>query len=168
MPRVRSSEARAIERREAAASFVRAVVPKRLKKAKRRPSLPPRSRLMCDVVLMLKSGDWPSATPAHLVELYDWCHEKVYGVASPELNMPDERLGACSAARSLLTKEFGGDSTAAVAFLRWAWAREEGREKWARQNQKERGRLAWRTLFSGRGVLGDYRVAAARAAKNAG
>jgi hypothetical protein len=111
----------------------------------------------------------------HFVELYCWCHAKVYGVQPAELELKDslteagkrERVAAVSAARALIVNAFGGDVVEAVAYVQWAWGREQEREDWARKNGKTRGRLAWRALFSGRGILGDYRVEQARVRRGA-
>lgn len=128
-----------------------------------------RLSVAADVVLMLKSGNWSDARPAHIVELYAWCHGTVYGVRPIELDTPGERgrkerMAAIGAARTLVDREFGGRVVECVTFLKWVWAREESREKWAKDNGKERGRLAWRALFCGRGILGDYLKACATSA----
>jgi len=107
-----------------------------------------------------KSGDWEGATGLHLVLLYAWLHEEVYGVRTSELT-PKWRGVAAQMADRLIAGEFAGDVGAAVDFMKWSWKREEGREKWRRENQKEGGRLGWRLQFGGV-LVTDYRVDQAR------
>lgn len=111
---------------------------------------------------MRKEERWDVAEPRHLVALYAWCHEQVYGVAPAEL-VGYAWAGAVSAALALVRNEFRGDVPSAVDFLRWVWARERERESWRRRNRPDGGgsRIGWRLQF-GRAMLTDYRIYLAR------
>lgn len=163
MPRVRWVDALARERQDAAASFAEAAKRKGPRKAKARP----KKQVTAELGEMVKTGQWDEALPVHLVALYALLHQHVYGVRPAELDRSGEagsreRMGAVSSAKKLVADEFAGDIVEAVRFVRWAWHREGGREKWAREKKVERSRLSWRALFAGRGILSDYRVAQER------
>lgn len=163
MPRVRLVDALSQERAEAAASFAEAAKRKGPRKAKARP----KKQVDEELADMMASGKWDDALPVHLVALYAALHQHVYGVRPAELDRSGavgsrERMGAVSSAKKLVADEFAGDIVDAVRFVRWAWHREMGREKWAREKKVERSRLSWRALFAGRGILSDYRVAQER------
>lgn len=119
---------------------------------------------------MVKSGDWSRATNRHLVALYVYMHERVYGVASELAAAYSSRVeaeknplfGAEAAAKRMLEQEFRGDPGAMATYIRWAWLRERAREEKA--NGAERGRIGWQLMFSSRSLLQDYRLSARRAA----
>lgn len=102
------------------------------------------------------SDDWEGARPLVFVALYAILHEHVYGVVE-ELKTQDRKLAAFAAGR-MLKGEFGGDAEAMASFLRWAWKREAGREKWRRDNGRQGLRLTWRLLFGGGYLMTDYRL----------
>lgn len=108
---------------------------------------------------MRLSGEWPDdMRPKHLVALYAWCHEQVYGVWPSELNSAKPWLGACSAAKRLAVDEFDGDLTKVVGFLRWTWARERRFEDHRIAKFKGGGkRIGWRLQFS-RTLVTDFRL----------
>lgn len=138
MPRVRLIDVIAQERRAAAASLAAAAVRKGPRKAHARPQ----ARVAAELSEMMSSGDWSNALPVHLVALYAFCHEHVYGVRPAELDRSGklgarERMGAVSSAKKLVLDEFAGDVVEAVGFVRWVWHREGGREKWAREKKVE-------------------------------
>ena len=103
---------------------------------------------------------WSEATALDFVALYAILHKSVYQVEAVELG-PTERLHAAGAARRLMKKEFGDVSSLMMFYMRWAWTREEGREKWRRDNNRDGGRLGWKLMFNG-SLLTDYRVSAKR------
>lgn len=113
-----------------------------------------------------EQGDWAGARPGHFVALYGACHEKIYGFIPSELESGKEYALAILAASRMLRSEFEGKSEIMVEFMRWAWKREEGREKWRRDNGKSGQRLGWRLQFNG-SLLSDYRVDLARRKGNA-
>lgn len=106
---------------------------------------------------MAASTDWSSATARHLVALYAFLHEKVYGVAPAELTSR-ERFFAAGAANRMLATHFDGDQGAMVAFVRWTWMRELKTEAWRRSNNRTEGRrIGWRLQFNG-SLVTDYHV----------
>ena len=109
---------------------------------------------------MAESGDWGGATGAHLVALYEWIHEQVYGVAPGELDGKTWAIARQAAGR-MVEQQFGGDYGAAVVFMRWAWKREQRSEQWRRETGKEGRRIGWRLQFHG-ALITDYKVDAAR------
>jgi len=107
---------------------------------------------------MLASGEYEGIRPLQLLALYARLHERVYeGMPDSELKMNPRARAAGAAAMTRLVAELG-DEVEVVAFFRWAWHREVGREAWRKQNNGGNGgRLTWQALSSGR-VLTDYRV----------
>ena len=107
------------------------------------------------------SGDWGDAEPAVLVALYEWLHRSVYSVEPVEL---DGRAWAfaSTAAKRLVEKEFAGDVSDAVEFMKWTWKRELKNEEWRRANGRETRRIGWRLQFLGGYLITDYRMAKAR------
>ena len=102
-----------------------------------------------------KAGKWDGASGRHLVALYAWLHEQIYGVAAAELLDGDAVLGAISSADKLLRAEFDGDAGRAVKFIAWCWSRERQRET---SGRNEGRRVTWRLQFASRCMLTDYRV----------
>jgi hypothetical protein len=106
---------------------------------------------------MAQSTDWSEATARHMVALYAWLHEKVYGVAPGELTSR-ERLYAAGAAARMLEKEFDGDPGAMATFVVWTWKREKKTEEWRRANGRTEGRrIGWRLQFNN-SLLTDFRI----------
>ncbi len=131
------------------------------KKPKKRP-LPKPERARGEFRAMLTAGDFSTATPTHLVALYEWCHEQIYGVLPAELNAK-AWLMACGHARRLIDEEFKGDVAATIDFIRWTWKREAGREKARRAGTNPNiGRIGWRLQFVTRFLVTDYRLDVAR------
>lgn len=130
---------------------------------KRARSAPSVDSFMVDLITMMKSNNWSSAKPMHMVALYCWCHKQVYGVDCAELLASGKattaaRKGAAGAAARMLEQEFGGSPGDMARYINWVFKREVSREKWARENSRERGRMTWMVLFAGRAVLTDYRA----------
>lgn len=107
------------------------------------------------------ADDWEGAEASDFVGVYAWLHREVYGVEAAELRK--EFLAARSAADRMLREEFSGQSRAMIGFVRWAWARERGREQ--RRASGDGWRLGWRLLYSSRSLLVDYRVEARRSVR---
>lgn len=105
---------------------------------------------------MRRGRDWSEAGPGHLVSLWAWCHRAVYGVEAS--TSPRERASAHALAKKLISDRFSGDARAAVAFVRWCWEREKGREKWRREQGKSGSVLGWRAQFGARYLFVDYDV----------
>lgn len=109
---------------------------------------------------MASANDFLGARPLHLVALYLHLHLKVYGVEATDCG-PGERLAAAGRAASLIAQDFEASGAAAVEFLRWTWSREQGREKWRRENGRGGQRITWRLQFSSALVV-DYKIDRAR------
>ncbi len=105
---------------------------------------------------------WKDARPVHMVALYCWCHEAVYGVAPDELATgragKQARIQAVGAAKNMLSREFGGNATVMVGYIKWVWSRVKGKEEWAARSGAQLGRVSWQQMFSGRSLLTDYKV----------
>lgn len=130
-----------------------------------RPSSPrERARFATEVANFLRSQDWATATPGHLVALYAWCHAQTYRVEPAELEDGREHALACVHVRRFVDQQFGGKVEPAVDFLKWAWRREGERERWRVENGKAGGRIGWRLQFSP-SLMTDYKIALAREAK---
>lgn len=113
---------------------------------------------------MFTSGEWEDAEAKHFLALYVLLHGKVYGVA-PIMTSFD-RLRAMQQAGSFMRNRFDGDPTELALFMRWAWQREAGKEKWCQsQNIQKKSRIGWRLIFSASEILNDYLVERARAEK---
>lgn len=127
---------------------------------------------------MAKSGDWDAARGVHLVALYAQMHRLVYGVAAEELDGAGrgtaavkkaqlEWAVASKAAQAFCAEQFGADFGDAVEFVRWAWKREQWREKKRRENPGDDFRIGWRYQFGAK-LATDYRLAVARQASGGG
>jgi hypothetical protein len=103
---------------------------------------------------------WNEASSLEFVALYAILHLKIYGVEAIELG-PTERLHATGAAGRLKKKEFDDRGDDFVKYMKWAWIREEGRERWRRDHNRDGGRLGWKLMFNG-SLLTDYRVSIKR------
>lgn len=109
---------------------------------------------------MMWERDWRGCEARHLVALYDLMHARTYGVAAPMTAA--ERYRLVGRAAGFLRNSFGGDVAEVIEYFRWAWGREVGRERWAREKGIEgRGRIGPGLMFSTH-LLGDYRVDKAR------
>jgi hypothetical protein len=117
-----------------------------------------------DIEHMIPTGEWSEAGPGHIVSLYAWCHEKVYGIYPSELTNPFQYAKAMDAVRDISEYHFDGDPAECVAFVRWSWKREEDRERWRRDNGKSGSRLVWRFQFND-AMVTDYLLDIARRRK---
>ncbi len=106
--------------------------------------------------------DWDGMTPGKLVALYWLCHEKVYGVVPVEIDKTAAWETAMKVAGSMVKRHFDDDMERAITFMRWVWTREQGREKWRRDNNRDGQRLTWRNQFSQDYLITDWRAAAMR------
>ena len=104
-----------------------------------------------------RSGEWADAKPAVFIGLYAICHRLVYGVLPLELKEQAEFRQASRSALTCLHAHFDDDCDAFATFVRWAWKREEGRAKYAKEQGWDRKRMGWRLLFSAHTVT-DYRA----------
>lgn len=155
---VTAPHAARVEMRERAAAELDAIVGEAKKSA---PKFN-REKVLLECDEMRVKKDWANARPAHAVALYARCHEHVYGFMPEELwgngeGPRRERLGAMSAAASLLKREFEGNFEKLVAFMQWSWGDEQRKCKWAKDRGIELSkRMGWRRQFS-IGLVGDYR-----------
>jgi len=120
-----------------------------------------RAHLIAEADEMRKSGDYDDLRAGHMVALYVLCHHRVYGVYPAELDSPKTFGLARFAAARLLKQHLRDDPKLAARFIQWTWVREEGREKWRRQNGREGARVGWALQFSA-GLVTEYRVDLAR------
>jgi hypothetical protein len=105
----------------------------------------------------MTKGDWTDAWPRDFVAAYALLHNQVYGVEPSELT-PEVRYRICAVVQNFLKREFHDDKNLFAEFMRWTWDREEGREKWRRENQRSGGRIAWQTQFMPSSILSDWRI----------
>lgn len=132
------------------------------KKRKRRGTSPKR-RLdagLADVERRIAERDWDNMRPMTLVSVFVWCHRRTYGVTPAELEKAPALSRACMLAANLVKREFENDFDAALAFIRWTWEREDGREQWRRRNQRDGSKpLSWSNQFSpAPWLMTDYKV----------
>lgn len=166
-PRAPSSTSSKFPNKESPSEAMQALLADRERKTERRKAKPKTlaasqfGRARTEVEAMIESDDWSGATARHLVALYDVMHTEVYGVECAELG-PAERYNATMMAANLTKREFSGDYTKAVEFMRWAWAREADSEKWRRENGRTHARRIGARLMFGGSLLTDYRVYLAR------
>jgi hypothetical protein len=104
---------------------------------------------------MMDSGDWSACTARHFLALYDLMHEKIYGIESGMT--ASERHTAVLRTGSFVKREFSGDYDKALDYFRWLWTREQGREKWRRENGRDTTRLILAFCYSS-SMLTDYRL----------
>ncbi len=102
-----------------------------------------------------REGDWGDAKGSSMVGMYAMCHEMVYEVVPLELGKDPAFKAASRCASNMLKKHFNGNAGAMAAFVKWAWEREKGRAKWAKDNQRDRNRMTWMIQFS-ESMLTDY------------
>lgn len=137
-------------------------------KPKRKPSIDP-ERYRKELRGMLAEDTLAKATPAHLVALYEYAHENVYGVRPAELSTRAVWRTAMFSAARLLREEFNGEASLCVDFIRWTWKREKAREHARRKGTNASiGRIGWRLQFVTRHLVTDYRVDVARSGGNRG
>lgn len=136
--------------------------PKRPKR-KTRPSTgkTDRERFYTEAEEWRAAGRWDAFKPGHFVALYGLCHEKVYGIFPTELTQASTFALARMTAKRVLEKEFDGKVQLMRAFIAWTWKREEGREKWRRENGGHGGRIGWKWQFN-QSLVTEYRIDLAR------
>jgi len=129
----------------------------------KKPRAPNKAKVREQLREMVLSSDFASATASHLVALYEWCHEQVYGAKPSELDAGDAWKMATFAAARLAKDEFGGEFQRAIEFVRWTWQREKAREHARRTGRNDSvGRIGWRLQFVTRHLVTDYRIDMAR------
>lgn len=134
------------------------------KKAPSRGPDPEKAR--AELAEMMLASDYSKATATHLVALYEWCHERIYGVRPTEIGTRAAWKQVAFAAGKIMREEFRGDPVAVVDFVRWTWRREKGREDARRAGRNTNiGRVGWRLQFAMRYLVTDYRIDAARSGK---
>lgn len=124
-----------------------------------RPRKIPRTLEDCtaSVEKRMASGNWKGTIPGELVALYGELHQCVYKCDARDIRGSMFRVAAAAAER-FVRVELKDNIEEAVEYVVWAWQREDGREKWRRQNNSASTfRLAWRLLFMGNtGPFPDY------------
>lgn len=132
-------------------------------KRKRRVQPIDLDRARVEIADMRNRQSFDAARPLHMVALYEWCHEQVYGVRPAELSTKATWRAAMFAAGRLMQDEFRGSPVALVDFIRWTWVREKQREKQRRHDPAcAMGRIGWRLQFVTKHLVTDYRISIAR------
>lgn len=116
-----------------------------------------RDRVLKEAAEFRAKNDWSKAKPSHFVALYSDCHDKVYGFRPIELETGKDFALATLAASRLLQTHFKNNREVMLEFIRWTWQREEGRERWRRQNSTSGQRLGWRLQFHV-SLISDFRI----------
>jgi hypothetical protein len=109
------------------------------------------------------SGDWDGAKPQHLVGLYMFCHERVYGIRPLELN-EHNFVTAVQHATKQLRVNFGNDIPKVAEFMRWVWDRERNKREYLLRRAQERQvpkpdlrRIGWQLQFMANSpLITDY------------
>lgn len=122
-----------------------------------------RTKHIAEVRDRWKRKEWDGMTAGKLVALYWLCHEEVYGVVPAEIDKANIWATAMMAAGSMVKRHFDDDIERAITFMRWVWTREQGREKWRRENKRDGQRINWKNQFSQDYLITDWRAAAMRA-----
>ena len=107
------------------------------------------------------SPDYSKVSPLAAVGMFIIMHTYVYSVEPAELRDRDALLGASSAARRILSADFGGQLEYLCDFVRWTWAR----EKKTFATRTTDFRVSWRYQFCSKALLTDYKIAISRQAK---
>lgn len=102
-----------------------------------------RERLEVEAAAMVRDRDFAGATAGHLVAAHSLEHARVYGVADLALDDPATWSRAVEVAADRVRDLFGGDAELAGVAVAWCWWREDGRERWRRQNRQPGRRLSW-------------------------
>lgn len=111
----------------------------------------------------MRARDWTGEiTATQLVALYWLCHEHVYGTPPIELDKVGLWNRVCMLAATMVKTHFDGDYDRAIVFMRWVWAKEQGKEKWARENKKETRRISWQNQFVHGHLITSWRTAGIR------
>jgi hypothetical protein len=152
MPRAPLSDEqlRALEIEEASRAL-RASLPKRKGNARRSITLAGVQAARAQCTLMVAARDFARATAVHMVALWAYCHEQVYGVA-PATTLREWSL-ASLAAGTIARNDFDGKAERMVPFVRWTWAEERRSAAWRRENGKPINPIGWRLQFSRRHVV---------------
>jgi len=136
-------------------------VEERKKASKRAKASSPgarRKQYIAEVERRIAEQDWAGTKPGLLVALYWSCHVKVYGVVPAELDSASTWTTAMKAAGNLVNFQFNGNVQTAIAFMRWLWTREQGREQWRRKNQFSGSRITWVRQFCRYESVSDWRA----------
>lgn len=142
---------------DAAATAAQALTDFVGKAPKKRAPSPAKAREQ--VKAMLADGNFDAAKASHLVALYEWCHEQVYGVLPAELTQGENWKMAVFAASKLVKSQFNESVKDAIGFIQWTWKRERYREKMRREGRSDSvGRIGWRLQFVHRHLVTDYFV----------
>lgn len=138
---------------------------RRQKRKSRKPSMSTSSfeRTKQEAKQMLEDDEWDKCEARHMIALYEEVHLLCYSVADASLDS-QSRYKAVRTADCFVKREFSGNFAKAMAYFRWLWQRESGREKWRRENSREGGHLSWYAVFSGK-LLTEYRLYLARKRK---
>lgn len=118
---------------------------------------PNKARAREAVRAMVVAKKWEDASAVHLVALYEYCHELVYGEAPLELDNNEVWKLATFAAARMVKRHFDGDAAAAMEFVRWTWQRERSRRAWREKKGVTSTRLGWRLQFRD-DMVTDYRI----------
>jgi hypothetical protein len=98
---------------------------------------------MREAKLRAGTGNWEGVKGGTLIGLYALCHQAVYEVLPEELKEKATFTEASRRASIFLRRNFGGDVSQMVLFIKWCWAREKKREEYAKAKNFDRNRLTW-------------------------
>jgi hypothetical protein len=114
-------------------------------------------RYMTEVEAKVEARDFSSIAARHWVALFCWIHEAIYNVECVD-EVRAEWKAAMFQAAKMLKHKFDDDPVEMFHFINWVAVREQGHEKWRRENKKEGRRLSWRDLFLRERLLTDYKI----------
>lgn len=123
-------------------------------------------RTLIETQAMIDERDWARCETRHLVALHELMHLKTYGV-SAEMSA-SERHTAGFRMSAFVKRAFDGANIEAVAYFRWMWTQEIGKEKWCRENNIARHRSIGLGLAISGEMLREYRIAGRRARQSRG
>lgn len=92
-----------------------------------------------------------ASSPSELVLAHARCHEYVYGSIPSDTRT--QFTAATAAMRAFSAREFDGDADRTLAFIRWAWRREQRLKQWVlKEKRTNKTPMGWRQLISGKTV----------------
>ena len=123
-----------------------------------------RERAQEEMRELWRDGRVSELLPVHLVEVFAIGHRRLYKIDSTDLDSPSERVKAIGAAKRFVEREFAGNVTKVVEFIKWSWKNAAERAAWADRKGIQLNRMNWQIQFSSKLVV-DWRVAILNGAK---
>lgn len=136
----------------AASAKLRESLPPPRKTKRRSFSVASIEKIKAEADEMRLANDYARASIMHIVAMWAWCHESMYGVA-PSMTMKEWSLAGILAGQ-LLAKEFPGRTPGwMIVLLKWTWGEEGENVEWRRKNKKPITPIGWRWQFSSKLVV---------------